>query len=57
MSALGSACLIIYYAVQRQHLDPEIALRHGASFGLIQYEGTEWTAAWWKNAAHPRQAT
>jgi SAM-dependent methyltransferase len=57
MSELGNACLITYYAAQREHLDPEIALRHGVKSELIRYEETEWVVAWWMNAHASGQAT
>ena len=57
MSEFGNACLITYYAAQREHLDPEIARRHGVKLESIRYEETEWVVAWWVNTRAPGQAT
>lgn len=47
---LGGACLVTYYAAQRDRIDPEIARLPGVRSEVIRSGGIEWIAAWWGNA-------
>lgn len=48
MSRLGNGCLVTFVDSRRDRLDPLIAAIPGATSQRFEFEGTWWTAAWWR---------
>jgi SAM-dependent methyltransferase len=50
ISRLGKACLVTYYQGQAPMLDPHFVAIANCRREQFRFEGTEWTAVWWRNS-------